>query len=758
MRPFSLILILSFVFTLAWSNSEATESTLLQLDSKKIPSHLIEKGSRMAVAEDQDGSYYLEVTFDPEQLYSGIHYAPQDAINASGQSDLGLLFDVFNPSEHSIHLFVGVEDVHGKSATRSVSIPRGFEGSLVFELASKTLIEDNGMRGSPPAFAIDALDLIWMWGSKELDLSKISGIGLYTSALPYEKRLRLKAIRLGKEIPYDEDRLVGIVDKFGQFAKTDFPGKIYSETQLRQVTAKELVELAKSERHPDRSRFGGWKEGPQLEATGYFRAQKIQGQWTLVDPEGYLYFATGIANTRMANTTTMTGIDFRDPSVRKRNLSEVTPEDSKGIVSVSPETRQTRYVLSNLRREMFNWLPSYDHPLANHYSYRRSVHAGPVEHGETFSFYQANLERRYGENSPQSYLDRWQTVTVDRMLTWGFTSMGNWTDAAFYQNNRIPYFANGWIIGDFKTVSSGNDAWSALPDVFDPKFRERAKATVAVIAEEVAGNPWCVGVFIDNEKSWGNMQSPERQYGIVIDTLARNADASSCKAHFVELLKTKYAAIDKLNAQWKTKIPSWESLANGFVTESLTKGMYPDYSNLLRSYTAQYFSIVDTALAEAMPNHMYMGVRFAHWGMTTEVVEVASEYVDVVSYNYYKECLHNSAWDFLPQIDMPSIIGEFHIGATDTGIFHPGLVAASDQADRAKMYTTYMASVIENPYFVGAHWFQYIDSPITGRAYDGENYNVGFVSITDIPYPELVAAARQLHHNLYQKRYTTFKD
>jgi len=83
---------------------------------------------------------------------------------------------------------------------------------------------------------------------------------------------------------------------------------------------------------------------------------------------------------------------------------------------------------------------------------------------------------------------------------------------------------------------------------------------------------------------------------------------------------------------------------------------------------------------------------------------------------------------------------------------------AADQADRARLYTDYMNSVIDNPYFVGAHWFQYIDSPLTGRAYDGENYNVGFVSITDQPYRELVAAAKAVNRALYQRRYGELKN
>ncbi len=69
------------------------------------------------------------------------------------------------------------------------------------------------------------------------------------------------------------------------------------------------------------------------------------------------------------------------------------------------------------------------------------------------------------------------------------------------------------------------------------------------------------------------------------------------------------------------------------------------------------------------------------------------------------------------------------------------------------MFEDYMNSVIDSPYFVCAHWFQYIDSPITGRAYDGENYNVGFVSVTDSPYQPLIESSRKINASLYQRRY-----
>ena len=44
------------------------------------------------------------------------------------------------------------------------------------------------------------------------------------------------------------------------------------------------------------------------------------------------------------------------------------------------------------------------------------------------------------------------------------------------------------------------------------------------------------------------------------------------------------------------------------------------------------------------------------------------------------------------------------------------------------------------PELVGTHYFQWADQPSTGR-FDGENYNIGLVDVTDRPYPDLVRGA-----------------
>jgi agarase len=69
------------------------------------------------------------------------------------------------------------------------------------------------------------------------------------------------------------------------------------------------------------------------------------------------------------------------------------------------------------------------------------------------------------------------------------------------------------------------------------------------------------------------------------------------------------------------------------------------------------------------------------------------------------------------------------------------------------MYRDYVGSVLDHPAFVGCHWFQYADEPLTGRTWDGENYNIGIVDVTDTPYPEMIAAAKQIHSEAYRRRW-----
>lgn len=168
-----------------------------------------------------------------------------------------------------------------------------------------------------------------------------------------------------------------------------------------------------------------------------------------------------------------------------------------------------------------------------------------------------------------------------------------------------------------------------------------------------------------------------------------------------------------------------------------------------RKFYEKYFRTCRKAVKRVAPDTLYLGCRLA-W--TNELVEKsASKFCDVMSYNLYRDDV--SAFK-LPKNakDKPVIVGEFHFGNQDRGVFGGGLRACATMPERIEKYNTYVLSAVENPIIVGAHWFQYYDQPTTGRVGDGENYSVGFVDIADTPVYEAVEAARKIAEEMYATR------
>lgn len=169
----------------------------------------------------------------------------------------------------------------------------------------------------------------------------------------------------------------------------------------------------------------------------------------------------------------------------------------------------------------------------------------------------------------------------------------------------------------------------------------------------------------------------------------------------------------------------------------------------------RYYRQVNAVAKEVMPNILYFGSRLDYHDWPDEpenrreIVRIAAKYCDVIGFNFYKFTVDDVV---LPEgVDRPALIGEFHFGALDRGLFHTGLRSVVDQIHRAEAYRVYVTSALRNPAIVGAHWFQCYDEATTGR-FDGENYQIGFLDICDTPYVETVAAAREVGYRLYAIR------
>lgn len=650
-----------------------------------------------------EGGHALMVTAEPGAKAS-IELVPQaEAWNWTGFDRIAV--DLVNPNLEETGFRMRLDDdaeatdaAHSVGGGTTITPGRSVSVYLPF---GKNASTEKGMRGGPAIPGVEPLTYLSMErlvNESHIVRLELAGFGGETG-----RELILDNIRLLPPTDYN-----GIVDAYGQYTRLEWPEKIKSLDDLNRVRDKESAELMASPTLPDRDEYGGWTAGPKEDATGYFHTVQRDGKWWLVTPSGNLFLSLGVDVLLLSDGPT----------------------------------------LIEGRESFFTWLPEEGDPLTEHYGFVDNVLYGPIKKGRTFNFYTANLERKYGS----SFVDRWRAVSLDRLRAWGFNTVANWSDPALYSLAKVPYTATIDLKGDYARVASGQDYWGKMHDPFDPKFAAAVDESVRDTVGRYKNDPWCIGYFIDNEISWGSTGSDRQHYGLVYGTLAGDQN-SPAKQAFVAELKKKYGSAEKLTAAWGIQIASWESLLEKplVVEKPLEGAVKDDFAGFLSTFARQYFRVVREAQKKHDPNHLYLGCRFA-W-RTPEAVDAAGEFCDVVSFNIYRSHVDSKEWGFVSSLPKPCIIGEFHFGAVDRGMFHTGLVSTPNQAARAQMYQDYIRSVVDNPSFVGCAWFQYFDEPLTGRTYDGENYNIGLLDVTDTPYPEMIAAAKTVHAEAYPRRF-----
>jgi hypothetical protein len=482
------------------------------------------------------------------------------------------------------------------------------------------------------------------------------------------------------------------IDTFGQYRHKDWPGKTESLPDLEAKRAAEAAELARTPGPREWDQYGGWRTGPQLPATGFFRTTKVKGKWWLADPEGRLFFSHGIDCVRFDETTPVTG-------------RETWFQDFPG--------QQPEWA-----RFFFN-----SYALMGHY-------AG--QNPSCFSFVQVNLARKYGPDWAALY----PRLTGQRLRSWGLNTIGNWSDPRCTGLRLTPYTD---AIGSdgARRIGGGKGYWGKFPDVFDASFVQGLVRSMRDHQGKSVNDPWCIGYFSDNEMSWGDETS--------IALAALNSDPDQpAKKIFVADLRAKYGDIARLNQQWGTACASWDALLQNKVAPDPAKAG-PDLTLFYTKTAELYFRAARETIKAVAPRQLYLGCRFA-W-VNPLAAAAAARFCDVVSYNIYKRNVAN--FKFNGGADVPLLVGEFHFGALDRGLFHSGLVELPDQAARAQSYREYVESALRHPQFVGCHWFQFRDEPVTGRVLDEENYQIGFVDVADTPYAETIAASRAVGYHLY---------
>lgn len=340
------------------------------------------------------------------------------------------------------------------------------------------------------------------------------------------------------------------------------------------------------------------------------------------------------------------------------------------------------------REDFFSELPPSD--LLPQPRFRREGDPG-------VSFFTWNLSRRFGDD----WLNKWVDFTLRRMDAWGLNTIANWSSPRLAEVQKKPYVIplRGW---------STEIHYLGLPDVYSPEFERLADERAQAQCEARKDDPWLLGYFLANEPPF-----PQKA------------------------LQTVQLILEGPETDTKKELQKW-----------LTSEDTPERrEQFIAEAFHKYIQVASAAVKRHDPNHLNLGMRSG--GRPTEAEIQAAGAFDVYSVNIYRPQVPVERVRQISELTgKPILIGEFHFGTPARGLA-ASLVQVRDHRERGTAYRYYVEQAFAMPELIGTHWFQWMDQMCTGR-FDGENYNLGIVDVTDRPYPDMVEALKETHRRLFQ--------
>lgn len=367
--------------------------------------------------------------------------------------------------------------------------------------------------------------------------------------------------------------------------------------------------------------------------------------------------------------------------------------------------------------------------------------------------------------------EAWAANALEQIRGAGFNTIGAFSEVAWFRG-VFPYTEILTFSASAPAVPGTVNAFGALRDFFDPAFLAGAVAT-AELARPCAADPYCIGVFTDNEMHWSPMLT---QSISPFDGYLRLPAGAPGKVALQSFLTARWNGdVAAFNAAWNASLASFDEIQALAALASNTPAARADRTAFRGHVATQYFRTVHDAVRAIEPQMLILGSRFLAFSAAAPVVAAAKPYVDVFSINAYE---WNETWtgiarsgaavsgnypvgELLEDVDAlhatsgkPVLISEFGYRAADSGLPNstpPQYPVLYDQAERGEAYAAYLDRVLERPYIVGTHWFKHADQPYTGRN-DGEDNNWGFVDIEDDVYPEMYVRMWGVHLSMVQRR------
>jgi hypothetical protein len=364
----------------------------------------------------------------------------------------------------------------------------------------------------------------------------------------YTPTMEIGSIRLTAELPEPLPKVNPVVDKFGQWAAKDWPGKTRSMEELKRKLTQLESSVEGSSFPKEWSRFGGWKK-KSFGARGFFYTHHDGTRWWLVDPDGYAFVSAGV-----------TGID---PGISG-------PVDGN--------------------EDLFEWLPS---PEERQFDEAMSTNRNL----KMVDFLKINLIRAYGKN----WETKWQGITLNVMKKYRFNTIANWSNLAFANKAKLPYTIP---LRDFPTTEK--KLFRDFPDVYDPGYREHAMRFAQQLLP-FKDDPYLIGYFLNNEPHWAF-----GEHYIAFEMFGTNMPSFSKKKFisWLEAKYDKVSALNNAWNISASTFDELESMVFHDPASVATSAMQDmkEFSGVL---VDEYIRVVCEEVKKVDPNHLNLGLRYA---------------------------------------------------------------------------------------------------------------------------------------------------
>jgi len=483
------------------------------------------------------------------------------------------------------------------------------------------------------------------------------------------------------------------VDRFGQTTRKDFPGKVKDEADLKADVAGEAAYWASYKPLSVDSWGGlpGSKEKLGLKSTGFFHVEKKNDRWVLVNPDGNVTFHLGIC-----------GFGYN-------------PGD------------ETTYIKD--RRDIYEWIPPLTGEFAN------AFHPESWWHPQAFSFYAANVIRKYGAESTK---DQQIGRLIDRVRAAGFNAVGAFSGVTpSMVEKHIPRM-------EFVGFGPDLPGIRGVGDPFDEDARRKTDESWSKYLPKAAADPLIVGYFFANEQAFEDIPRGVPQL----------SGKYAAKRKLVEMLQKRYPTIAEFNAAWGLQMADFAALNDKGLPVS-TKAAFADMQAYNELFLDTYYRFLTETFRKYDKNHLMVSNRWQPGTANNEALcRIAGKYMDVISINYYTWGVDRTFIERLYKWTggKPQMWSEFFYSAGAESNAASYSLDMATQKLRGDAYRNYVEQAASTGYVVGIEWFSLIDQAVTGRWFqmlDGERANDGLFNACDRPYDACLREMAKSHAEIY---------